>query len=115
MSNEGFLQPLLGALLPWLYRDSLAWTAFGLLGNLLFSSRFLVQWLLSERRRRVVVPAVFWHLSLWGSVVSLVYALHIDKLPIILGYVFLPVIYGRNLVLLARERNAAPAAGASAS
>jgi lipid-A-disaccharide synthase-like uncharacterized protein len=78
-----------------------------LLGNLLFSSRFLIQWLVSERRRRVTVPAVFWHLSLWGSLVSLVYALHVDKLPIILGYVFLPVIYGRNLVLLGREQAAA--------
>jgi lipid-A-disaccharide synthase-like uncharacterized protein len=103
-ASEGFLQPLLSPLLPWLYRDSLFWTAFGLLGNLLFSSRFLIQWLLSERRRRLVVPAVFWHLSFWGSLVALVYAFHVDKLPIILGYVFLPVIYGRNLVLLGRER-----------
>lgn len=105
---EGFLEPVLGSLAPWLYRDSLLWTAFGLLGNLLFSSRFVVQWLLSERRKRVMVPRVFWHLSFWGSVVALVYALHIDKLPVILGYVFLPVIYGRNLVLLSREPRPAP-------
>ena len=103
---EGFLQPVLGGGMPWLYRDSLYWTAFGLLGNVLFSSRFLVQWLLSERHRRVVVPPIFWHLSLWGSVISLVYALHIDKLPVILGYLFLPLIYGRNLALLRRERRA---------
>jgi lipid-A-disaccharide synthase-like uncharacterized protein len=101
--NEGFLQPLLGRPLPWLYVESLWWTAFGLLGNALFSSRFLVQWLLSERRREVVVPPVFWHLSFWGSVVSLVYSLHIDKLPVILGYAFLPLLYARNLVLLARQ------------
>ena len=41
----------------------------------------------------------------WGSVVSLIYAVHIDKLPVILGYVFLPVLYARNLVLLGRDRN----------
>ena len=104
--TEGFLQPLLGRTMPWLYRDSLYWTAFGLVGNVLFSSRFLVQWLLSERHRKVVVPPIFWHLSLWGSVISLVYALHIDKLPVILGYLFLPLLYGRNLALLRRERRA---------
>ena len=102
--SEGFLRPLLEGFVPWLYVDSLAWTVFGLCGNLLFSSRFLVQWMVSERHKRVVVPALFWHLSFWGGVVSLVYSLHIDKLPVILGYVFLPVLYGRNLVLLSRER-----------
>ena len=99
---SGFLQPFLGRLLPWLYRDSGWWTAFGLFGNLLFSSRFVVQWLYSERRRELVVPPIFWHLSFWGSVVSLLYAFHVDKLPIILGYAFLPVLYARNLVLLGR-------------
>jgi lipid-A-disaccharide synthase-like uncharacterized protein len=113
MGGEGFLQPFLGPVLPWLYLDSIYWTVFGLLGNLLFSSRFVVQWLLSERHKRLIVPTMFWHLSFWGSVVSLTYSLHIDKLPVILGYLFLPVLYGRNLVLLGREQGRAgdPAAG----
>jgi lipid-A-disaccharide synthase-like uncharacterized protein len=51
----------------------------------------------------LVVPPIFWHLSFWGSLVSLVYAFHVDKLPIILGFVALPFIYGRNLVLLKRQ------------
>jgi lipid-A-disaccharide synthase-like uncharacterized protein len=112
--SQGFLQPLLGGLFPWLYRESIYWTVFGLLGNLLFSSRFLVQWLVSERRRRLIVPSLFWHLSFWGSVVSLIYALHIDKLPVILGYLFLPLLYGRNLVLLSRERGRTAPAGSGA-
>ncbi len=98
----GFLQPLFGRTLPWLYVDSSAWTVVGLLGNALFSSRFVVQWLYSEKRKQLVVPPLFWHLSFWGSLVSLVYALHIDKLPIILSFAFLPVLYFRNLVLLRR-------------
>ncbi len=102
--SDGFLAPALGAALPWLYRDSRWWTAFGLLGNLMFSSRFVVQWLYSEKLKRVVVPPVFWHLSFWGSLIALVYAFHVDKLPVILGYVFLPVLYARNLVLLARGK-----------
>lgn len=111
MNAEGLLQPVLGPAFPWLYRDSLYWTVFGLAGNVLFSSRFLVQWLLSERHGRVVVPAIFWHLSFWGSVVTLVYALHIDKLPVILGCAFLPPLYGRNLILLARGRKLDAAGG----
>jgi lipid-A-disaccharide synthase-like uncharacterized protein len=97
---NGFLEPLLGRLLPWLYHDTVWWTAIGLTGNALFSSRFLIQWLHSERKQRLIVPPVFWHLSFWGSVISLVYAFHVDKLPIILGCVFLPFLYARNLSLL---------------
>ena len=101
---NGFLQPLFDSMVPWLYYESLLWTAFGLIGNLLFSLRFIVQWLYSEKRRKLVVPAIFWHLSFWGSVIALIYAFHIDKLPVILGYIFTPILYGRNLVLLARGK-----------
>lgn len=100
-----FLEPWLGRLLPWLYVNSPWWTVFGLVGNLLFSSRFVLQWIHSERRKQLTVPPIFWHLSFWGSVIALIYAFHVDKLPIILGYVFLPVLYARNLVLLARGKN----------
>jgi lipid-A-disaccharide synthase-like uncharacterized protein len=103
MSDGAFLEPLLGRVIPWLYYDSVWWTAFGLIGNALFSSRFVIQWLKSERHQRVIVPPVFWYLSFWGSVISLIYAFHVDKLPILLGFIFLPVIYARNLVLLRRK------------
>jgi lipid-A-disaccharide synthase-like uncharacterized protein len=101
---NSFLQPLLDSIVPWLYYESKLWTAFGLTGNLLFSLRFVVQWLYSEKRRELVVPSIFWHLSFWGSVIALIYAFHIDKLPVILGYFFLPILYARNLVLLARGK-----------
>ena len=99
---SGFLEPLLRPLLPLLYVDSRWWTLFGLLGNALFSSRFVIQWLYSEKKKRLVVPPIFWHLSFWGSTISLVYAFHIDKLPILLSFIFLPFLYFRNLVLLKR-------------
>jgi lipid-A-disaccharide synthase-like uncharacterized protein len=89
-------------LVPWLYADSEWWTVFGLLGNVVFSSRFLIQWLYSEKKKVLVVPPVFWHLSFWGSVIALLYALHVDKLPIILSFAFLPFLYARNLALLRR-------------
>ena len=100
----GFLQPFIGHTLGWFYADSYWWTAFGLLGNVVFSLRFVVQWITSEKQRRLVVPPVFWHLSFWGSLITLIYAFHVDKAPIILGYIALPVIYGRNLALLRRSR-----------
>lgn len=99
-NTSSLLQPLLGAHGAWFFRDSLYWTIFGLFGNALFSSRFVIQWLYSERHKQVVVPPIFWHLSFWGSVVSLAYACHVDRLPIILGYAFLPFLYARNLHLL---------------
>lgn len=108
---SGLLQPLLGRALPWLFADSVWWTVIGLAGNALFSSRFIIQWLHSEKKKMLVVPPIFWHLSFWGSAISLVYAVHIDKLPVILSFVFLPFLYFRNLVLLKRG-NAATSAGA---
>jgi lipid-A-disaccharide synthase-like uncharacterized protein len=105
MTDPGaFLEPVLGSVVPWLYLESKFWTAFGLAGNLLFSLRFVVQWLHSEKRKELVVPDVFWHFSFWGSVITLIYAFHVDKLPVILGYVFLPILYARSLVLLSRGK-----------
>ncbi len=103
-SPEGLLRPYLEDLVPFFYVESHAWTAIGLSGAAIFGSRFIIQWLRSEKEKKLVVPALFWHLSFWGSVINLIYALHIDKLPIILGSFFLPVLYGRNLVLLKKSR-----------
>lgn len=99
-SAEGFLAPYLSSSLPWLYTESIWWTLFGLLANAIFSGRFILQWLHSEKARKVVVPPLFWHMSFWGSVMNFIYSLHIDKVPIIFGCFFLPVLYGRNLYLL---------------
>lgn len=102
--SPGVIQQLLGSHFTWLFRDSVAWTCLGFAGAFLFGSRFVVQWLHSEKHQKIVVPPVFWHLSFWGSVINLIYALHIDKLPVLAGVVFLPVIYGRNLMLLGKSR-----------
>ena len=49
-----------------------------------------------------MVPGYFWQLSFWGSVLNLIYAMHLDSAPLLLGVAALPFIYGRNLVLLKR-------------
>jgi lipid-A-disaccharide synthase-like uncharacterized protein len=102
--SPGIIQQLFGPRLSWLFSESVYWTIFGLVGNCVFGSRFLLQWLHSEKQKRVVVPPIFWYLSFWGSTVCLIYALHIDKLPVILGYIFLPFIYARNLTLLRKTK-----------
>lgn len=96
------MEPWLRGAAPWLYVSTWWWTALGFAGNILFGSRFLLQWLQSEREKKLVVPAYFWHLSFWGSVLNLFYAFHLDSAPLILGVAALPFIYGRNLVLLRR-------------
>ena len=113
-SSAGFLEPIIGVSVPWLYVESGIWTAIGLLGNGLFGSRFFIQWLHSERSKQLVVPPIFWHLSFWGSILQLVYGLHIDKLPIILGYAFLPIIYARNLRFLRQSQSKATDVAGSA-
>lgn len=104
MVSTDFLHSILGRHFAWLYAESWQWTAIGFLGSALFSSRFLIQWWYSEKHKKLLVPPIFWHLSFWGSVLCLLYALHVDKAPIIASYVFLPVLYARNLWMLNRER-----------
>ena len=86
----------------WNHDDPL-WLAAGLLGNALFFSRFLIQWLASERAGRSFVPPVFWHLSLIGSAFLLAYALHRRDPIFVLAYLPNGFVYLRNLALLRRE------------
>ena len=76
------------------------WTIFGLTANLLFASRFVIQWYVSEKLKRSVIPIQFWYLSIAGSVMMLIYAIYIGKVPLILGFLFPTVIYIRNLMLI---------------
>ena len=79
------------------------WLAIGFLGQALFSARFIVQWIASERLRRSVVPAVFWQFSLAGGVTLLIYAIHREDPVFIVGQVTGLVVYFRNLQFVRRE------------
>lgn len=83
--------------------DTPFWLAFGLLGNAAFASRFLVQWIASERAGESVVPKAFWYLSIVGSLILLGYALHLENLVFTLAYLPNCVVYVRNLVLIERK------------
>jgi lipid-A-disaccharide synthase-like uncharacterized protein len=76
----------------------------GLLGQLLFTARFMVQWIASERAGRSVIPVSFWYLSIGGSLILLFYALYRADPVFILGQGLGTVIYIRNLMLIAKER-----------
>jgi len=76
----------------------------GLIAQLCFTARFVVQWIASERAGRSVVPTAFWYFSLGGGLVLLGYALYRGDPVFIIGQALAPFIYVRNLVLIARER-----------
>jgi lipid-A-disaccharide synthase-like uncharacterized protein len=78
------------------------WLGIGLLGQALFSARFLVQWIASERRRRSVVPVAFWYLSLGGGLTLLAYAVYRQDPVFILGQASGLFVYSRNLYLVRR-------------
>lgn len=87
-----------------------AWVAMGLLGQVLFTGRMLLQWLVSERSKRSVVPVGFWWLSLVGASMLLVYFIWRRDIVGVLGQCAGWVVYGRNLWLIYRERRATVAA-----
>lgn len=81
------------------------WEVVGWLGNLVFFSRFFVQWYATEKKKRVVVPTAFWWLSLAGSLLLLLYAIfgqeksHKRSWVFIAAYAFTWIPYVRNLVI----------------
>ena len=78
----------------------LAWVAFGLIGQLMFTARFLVQWVASERARRSIIPTAFWYFSRAGGSTLLTYAIYRQDPVFILGQSLGVFIYTRNLWLI---------------
>jgi lipid-A-disaccharide synthase-like uncharacterized protein len=85
----------------------IGWQVVGFLGQGVFTARFLVQWVASEKRGASVVPLAFWWLSIAGGFSLLVYAIHRRDPVFVVGQSMGMVVYARNLVLVARGRKAA--------
>jgi lipid-A-disaccharide synthase-like uncharacterized protein len=102
--DEGPLSHYLHNLWSNLSGEFTFWTFFGLVANLLFASRFVIQWYVSERLKRSVIPVQFWYLSIAGSFMMLIYAIYIGKVPLILGFLFPTIIYIRNLMLIRKHQ-----------
>lgn len=91
---------LFGALL---VPSRIAWVALGFMAQVIFTARFFIQWLASERRGSSVVPVSFWYLSLAGAALLLLYAVHRRDPVFVLGQSAGLFIYVRNLVLIRRD------------
>lgn len=77
----------------------------GFLGQGLFASRFIVQWVYSEKKGESSIPIVFWYLSIFGGIGLLTYAIFRKDPVIILGQTFGIFIYFRNLYLIYKKKN----------
>jgi lipid-A-disaccharide synthase-like uncharacterized protein len=83
------------------------WLVLGICGQVLWAGRFLLQWIIAERRGRAELPPVFFVVSLAGSFLLLAYAIHKQDPVLIAGQVPGPIVYGRNLILQRRARASA--------
>ena len=83
------------------------WLAFGLIAQLFFTARFLVQWISSERAGKSVVPMAFWFFSMGGGLMTLVYGIVKREPVIIVGQALATIIYIRNIMLIVKNRGSA--------
>ena len=83
------------------------WIILGLIAQAMFTGRFIVQWIASERAKRSVVPVTFWVFSLVGGVLLLIYAIQRRDPVFIIGQATGLFVYARNLVLIVKERKRA--------
>ena len=77
----------------------------GFLGQGLFASRFIVQWIYSEKNKKSTIPISFWYLSIFGGIGLLIYAISRQDPVIIIGQLFGIFIYTRNLILIYKNQN----------
>jgi len=87
------------------------WATMGLVGQLTFGGRFVLQWLVSEYKKKSHVPTSFWYISLVGSIIMLVYSVHIKNPIFMFGFSLNTLIYVRNIHLIYNhaKRNAVTA------
>ena len=103
------LAPIAAKLATWWTGSSavdMVWLAIGLGGQLLFSMRWVLQWLASEKVRASVMPATFWYYSLIGGLMVLSYGIYRQEPVIILGQVGV-LVYARNIYFLLKGSPAA--------
>ena len=80
------------------------WVILGFVAQLMFTGRFLVQWIASEKEGRSVIPIAFWFFSIAGGLLLLAYALYRRDPVFIAGQAFGVFVYVRNLYLIMKER-----------
>lgn len=78
------------------------WEIVGYLGQAIFGGRWLVQWFVSEKSKKSVVPIAYWYMSLFGGLITLSYAFAIQSGPFMVAQTAGVIVYLRNLVLIRR-------------
>ena len=82
---------------------SIMWVIIGFIGQGLFSARFILQWIVSERKKQSIIPVGFWYFSLLGGVTLFAYALHKEDPVFIVGQGAGLLVYSRNLYLIRKR------------
>ena len=80
------------------------WQVIGFVGQIMFSMRFILQWLASEKQKQSVMPVSFWYFSMFGSVILLSYAIYQKDPVFILGQSFGMIVYLRNLFFIFKSK-----------
>lgn len=99
-NSRGWLARLLNITSP----TGICWVMIGILGQLIFTGRMLVQWLASEKSKRSVIPVAFWWMSLGGAVMLVIYFVWRRDIVGVVGQGTGLFIYARNLMLIRKSR-----------
>jgi len=75
------------------------WVIFGFFAQFVFFLRFMVQWIASEKNKKVVVPLMFWYLSIIGSLMILVYSIYRQDIVFLTAQFLTLFIYLRNIII----------------
>lgn len=88
----------------FMMNNATLWIIIGFIGQALFASRFIVQWIYSEYKKKSVIPVSFWYISIVASLVLFSYSVYRKDPVFILGFSLNIIIYVRNLVLISKEK-----------
>jgi lipid-A-disaccharide synthase-like uncharacterized protein len=87
------------------------WLIIGFVGQALFGARFIIQWIVSEKKGESTIPLAFWYCSIGGAVVLLTYAIYKQDPVFIVGQSLGSIVYIRNLILIDRRKKALASGG----
>ena len=88
------------------------WLIIGFVGQALFGARFIIQWIVSEKKGESTIPLAFWYCSIGGAMVLLSYAIYKQDPVFIVGQSLGSIVYVRNLILIDRKRKSMASMGA---
>ena len=88
------------------------WLVIGFIGQIAFGARFVIQWLVSEKKGESTIPLAFWYCSIGAAIVLLSYAIYKQDPVFIVGQSLGSIVYVRNLILIDRKRKSMASVGA---